>query len=213
MSERVEKIRRDWGPLFSSKYFQYDGLTPVGQDVYDLLKGIDRLTAQLAEAWREIERLRNVAVKMNAEVCQTLAQALGRYPWYKDDQTNFPGATEADGVCVGEHVAESLALEAGREIERLRAALEMISKLPVFAHHATARDIAKAALTPSAEVLRHYGKKCAHDGYVVAGCRDCAAREATPPTPDAEGPRCDHTYIGRNECPHDGPTCGGPEPR
>jgi hypothetical protein len=54
----------------------------------------------------------------NDEVCQELGKALG-YPWFKDDQVNFPGATEDDGVCVGEHVAASLAVEAA---ERLRKA-------------------------------------------------------------------------------------------
>ncbi len=45
------------------------------------------------------------------EVEQTLGAALG-YPWFKDDQKNFPGATAADGVCIGEHVAGTLAQEA-----------------------------------------------------------------------------------------------------
>jgi hypothetical protein len=52
-------------------------------------------------------------------ILQALGKALG-YPWYKDDQENFPGATEADGVCTGEHVAESIADEAAMVIERLR---------------------------------------------------------------------------------------------
>ncbi len=55
-------------------------------------------------------------------VCQCLGRALN-YPRYADDKENFPGATDADGVCVGEHVAETIAVEAAREIERLRAEL------------------------------------------------------------------------------------------
>ena len=58
--------------------------------------------------------------KLQDEICQVLGKALGWYPWYKDDQKNFPGATEADGVCVGEHVAESMADEVAGEIKRLR---------------------------------------------------------------------------------------------
>jgi len=54
------------------------------------------------------------------EVCQFLGRALG-YPWYCDDQKNFPGATPDDGVCVGEHVAETIAAEAALEIYNLRA--------------------------------------------------------------------------------------------
>ena len=40
---------------------------------------------------------------------------------------------------------------------------------------------ALARPTPTPD-QRQYGKTCAHDGYVVAGCRDCEAR-ATTPTP------------------------------
>jgi predicted DNA-binding protein (MmcQ/YjbR family) len=57
--------------------------------------------------------------QMIIEVEQVLGRALG-YPLYADDQKNFPGTTEADGVCVGDHVPASLADEAAREIARLR---------------------------------------------------------------------------------------------
>lgn len=76
------------------------------------------------EREKEMERLiaRNKKLevtcsKMNEEICQILGKALG-YPWPKDDPKNFPGATEADGVCVGEHVAESIAEEAARRIRK-----------------------------------------------------------------------------------------------
>jgi hypothetical protein len=68
----------------------------------------------------EIERLRDACTKMNTEVCQRLGKALG-YPWFKDDQENFPGATEENGVCTGEHVAESIAAEAADWIGKLEA--------------------------------------------------------------------------------------------
>jgi len=60
--------------------------------------------------------------KLNDDVSQTLGKALG-YPWFKDDPKNFPDATEADGVCVGDHVAESLAVEAANKIKELLAEL------------------------------------------------------------------------------------------
>ena len=66
--------------------------------------------------------------EMNDEVCQTLGKALG-YPWYKDDQKNFPGATERDGVCVGEHVAESIAMEAAQRIKTLETLVEKATSL------------------------------------------------------------------------------------
>jgi len=75
--------------------------------------------------------IRESFARQNDDICQTLGKALG-FPWYKDDQVNFPGATEVNGVCVGDHVAESLAEVAAKEIERLRAReiylLEMVDR-------------------------------------------------------------------------------------
>lgn len=68
---------------------------------------------------REVERLKDAIAKQSHDIEQTLGKALG-YPRYVDDQKNFPDATEADGVCVGEHVPESLALEAANKIKRLQ---------------------------------------------------------------------------------------------
>lgn len=65
-----------------------------------------------------IKQLEDACAQMNGEVCDILGRVLG-YPWYKDDQKNFPGATEKDGVCVGEQVAESIAAEAAEGIEFL----------------------------------------------------------------------------------------------
>jgi hypothetical protein len=67
----------------------------------------------------EVERLRAALIKQQHEIQQTLGKALN-YPKFSDDQKNFPGAT-GDAVCIGDHVAESLASEAAKEIERLRA--------------------------------------------------------------------------------------------
>lgn len=63
--------------------------------------------------------------KQNEEVCQTLGQALG-YPWYMSDLTNFPDATEENGVCVGDHVVESIATEAAKHIEALETLLDKL---------------------------------------------------------------------------------------
>lgn len=65
--------------------------------------------------------------KMNDEVCQRLGKALG-YPWFKDDQQNFPNATEENGVCTGEHVAESIAAEAASWILKVEAELNDLKK-------------------------------------------------------------------------------------
>lgn len=76
---------------------------------------IDEAAAALRDLTEWRDRMKVAASRSNEEVCQSLGKALG-YPWFKDDQANFPGSTEANGVCVGEHVAESIANEAARKI-------------------------------------------------------------------------------------------------
>jgi len=66
----------------------------------------------------EIQRLRHACAAQNDEVCQTLGKALG-YPWFKDDQKNFPGADESAGVSPGIHTAETIAHEAADVIRSL----------------------------------------------------------------------------------------------
>jgi hypothetical protein len=61
------------------------------------------------------------------EVEQLLGKALN-YFWYKDDQKNFPGATEKDGVCVGEHVPASIAAEAANTITHFNRTFALMSK-------------------------------------------------------------------------------------
>jgi hypothetical protein len=99
MTDTVERLRAENSVVLA-----------FGQDLSDLL---------LAAA-DEIERLRLACTAMNTEVCQRLGKALG-YPWFKDDQENFPGATEENGVCTGEHVAESIAAEAADWIGEVEA--------------------------------------------------------------------------------------------
>lgn len=115
----------------------YQELNPSNYDHDD----VDQLNEWAVWAYGELEklqeenqRLRNGLSMVNEEVCQTLGKAL-RYPWFKDDQINFPGSTEKQGVCVGDHVAESIAVEAARtlkgvqsENQRLREALQSIVK-------------------------------------------------------------------------------------
>lgn len=77
-----------------------------------------KVNHEKAKLQGEAESLRLAATIKDQEISQILGKALG-YPWLKDDQRNFPGATEADGVCVGDHVAESLATEAAARIATL----------------------------------------------------------------------------------------------
>ena len=80
---------------------------------------------ELTRLRAEDARLRKECSKENDDICQTLGRAL-KYPKFVDDQAAFPGAAEADGVCVGDHVAASLACEAADEIGRLRAEVEAL---------------------------------------------------------------------------------------
>lgn len=80
-----------------------------------------RLRQALVRLEADLKRMRNDVGREGQEVMQILAQAIGGYPWFKDDQKNFPDATEADGVCVGEHVPATLAMEAARVIKDLRS--------------------------------------------------------------------------------------------
>jgi len=68
------------------------------------------------------KNLESIVFSQADEISQVLGKAL-HYPWYKDDQKNFPGATEKEGVCIGEHVAESIAAEAATRIKNLEAKL------------------------------------------------------------------------------------------
>ena len=101
---------------------------PQWQAINKLLGWHDRLAAILAEREAEINRLRKSAIQHDHYVCQTLGKALG-YPRFVDDQKNFPGATDADGVCTAEHVPETLAKEAADEIKRLRGWKETAMKV------------------------------------------------------------------------------------
>ena len=82
---------------------------------------------------------KNACVKTEDEIQQILGKALG-FPRYVDDQKNFPGATEKDGVCVGEHVAATLAMQIAGEHARMKKALEEIHGWLVCSAITTAED-------------------------------------------------------------------------
>jgi uncharacterized protein (UPF0218 family) len=89
---------------------------------------------RLEQLSEKIMRLREGLLEQNQNIEQTCGKVLA-YPWFKDDQKNFPGATEKDGVCVGDHVAETIVSELAKKhaealsrIKRLEEALESIQK-------------------------------------------------------------------------------------
>ena len=88
--------------------------------VNKLRRAMKGLVKKYHEVEERKERLQWVCSKMNEEVCQVAGKVLG-YPWFKDDQKNFPGSTEEHGVCVGNHVAESIVDELSYAYLRERA--------------------------------------------------------------------------------------------
>lgn len=88
----------------------------------------------LNDAEQRVEALQAAAAKSNDEICQTLGKVLG-FPWYKNDLDLFPCATEVDGVCVGDHVAETLASNAADRIRHLDSRLQIDTLNPNRREH------------------------------------------------------------------------------
>ena len=89
---------------------------------------ITRLRAEVEALKAEDARQRKLWQKENDELVQILGKAL-QYPRFVDDQSVFPGATEADGVCVPCHTALSIADEAAEKIEALKAELARLTPM------------------------------------------------------------------------------------
>lgn len=102
----------------------------------------DKIAAERDALRDEVERLRTACSRENDTISQVLGRALG-YPRFADDQKNFPGATDADGVCVGDHVAASLADEAANVIRTLRSEIEQL-RADLNAAHSVINECAKA---------------------------------------------------------------------
>lgn len=107
----------------------------------------------LGEAADTIERLtRECHGRANEmrEAELAAGRALG-YPAFKDDQKNFPGATDADGVCIGDHVTSTIVQELADAYVRLtrergdyRALLDDIYSWLVCFPIASAEDMAQS---------------------------------------------------------------------
>jgi hypothetical protein len=94
----------------------------IGERIIALLDGYEARGKEVERLLARERFLIDACSKTEDEVQQIIGKALG-YPWFKDDQLNFPGAIEANGVCV----AASLAIEvvaALRKSEERAAELE-----------------------------------------------------------------------------------------
>ncbi len=101
------------------------GLGKCHAEIHGLHVELQAAEAQVTALQGDLKRYSDGCLRISYEVEQVLGKALG-YPWFKDDQKNFPGATEADGVCIGEHVAESLADEAATKVTTLQGEVEAL---------------------------------------------------------------------------------------
>lgn len=94
----------------------------VNEDCSRAAEEIEYLRSEITELKRQ-----RAGYQWHMHECEQIAgKALG-YPWYKDDQKNFPGATEADGVCIGVHVGDTIVAELAEKYEKAKdkiAALE-----------------------------------------------------------------------------------------
>lgn len=88
---------------------------------------IQEAAQRLEQQSEKIKRLYEGILKNNQEIEQTCGKVLG-YPWFKDDQKNFPGATEKDGVCVGDHVGETIVSELAKKYHEALTCIDHLKK-------------------------------------------------------------------------------------
>ena len=113
------EVRDDGGP---------DGILCRDESIRMQDAEIARLRAEVEALKAEDARQRKLWQKENDELVQILGKAL-QYPRFAADQSVFPGATEADGVCVPCHTALSIADEAAEKIEALKAELARLTPM------------------------------------------------------------------------------------
>jgi hypothetical protein len=108
--ETTAEERALWAKSLNPTWLPADDTLRLISDVNTLTATLAASTArekakdaEIAELQRQIKGYQHHI----DEAEQEAGKALG-YPWYKDDQKNFPGATEENGVCIGEHVVDTI---------------------------------------------------------------------------------------------------------
>jgi len=107
-----------------------DRIKRLEEDLMDAKNKHAALVADVAlyeDRGERIKRLEYGIAKQNTEIEQTCGKVLD-YPWYKNDQKNFPSSTEVDGVCVGEHIAETIASELARKYTGLKQRIKRLEE-------------------------------------------------------------------------------------
>ena len=90
--------------------------------IHELTSALHDTLEQEATFALEVAKLKRAFYKTSHGVEQILGKAL-HYPSFVADPKHFPDATVADGVCVGEHVPESIAEAAANRIKELEEQL------------------------------------------------------------------------------------------
>ncbi len=101
----------------------------------DLIENLATALASLSAKVEELTRERDGYLSHLHQCEQIAGRALG-YPRYCDDQTNFPSTTDADGVCVGEHIGDTIVAElasAFAEAHRIIAEKDKALEAALFA--------------------------------------------------------------------------------
>lgn len=151
----------------ASKTIPFEALVGVdgAEDIYRAARAILALPRPLpAEA--ELRRQITGYQHHLREAEQVAGIALG-YPWFKDDQENFPGSTAADGVCVGEHIGETIVAELADKFTALKAeVVKAVEALEPFAEFASEYDRwqAKGSFTKPFHIRYSYGQAVADLG-------------------------------------------------
>lgn len=86
---------------------------------------LDEEVMRLRERVKRFECIVDGFRREQNDIEQTCGKALG-YPRFCNDQKNFPGSTEADGVIIGDHVAASIAAELANKYAE---AMERVKRL------------------------------------------------------------------------------------
>lgn len=108
------------------------------------------------------------------EIEQVLGKALG-YPWFKDDPKNFPNATADDGVCVGDNVPITLALEAAAKLNEFQVLGEQLCNNSSLCEHPSVFSCEKPITRCVRGILLSYActRAVGHTGpHIACGTKD-----------------------------------------
>jgi hypothetical protein len=125
-ADQIEAEAKDRTKEILGMLDHYDGDLNFEDKTFTII--LDALRRKVSDATnQERQRVIQQCSKETNEVEQVLGRELG-YPWFKDDPANFPEATEKDGVCVGEHTAVTIAMEAVTTLSALKFDLALLGK-------------------------------------------------------------------------------------